>query len=91
MDDKELRCLESVSFLLARTWFRCDLPEGVETEIECSGWHTALKAYRRSKGMARTRLFCGPSPRILLHHFGENDPAIYCNRVAGTEADGEIR
>jgi hypothetical protein len=30
----ELRRLESVSFLLAKTWFHCDLPEAAETEIE---------------------------------------------------------
>jgi hypothetical protein len=34
MHDRELRRLESVSFLLAKTWFHCDLPEAVETEIE---------------------------------------------------------
>jgi hypothetical protein len=34
MHDGELRRLESVSFLLARTWFDCDLPETVEAEIE---------------------------------------------------------
>lgn len=34
MHDAELRRLESVSFLLARIWFDCDLPEAVETEIE---------------------------------------------------------
>lgn len=34
MHDAELRRLESVSFLLARTWFDCDLPEAVEAEIE---------------------------------------------------------
>jgi Uncharacterised nucleotidyltransferase len=34
MHDGELRRLESVSFLLARTWFDCDLPEAVEAEIE---------------------------------------------------------
>lgn len=34
MHDGELRRLESVSFLLAKTWFRCDLPEAIETEIE---------------------------------------------------------
>jgi hypothetical protein len=34
MHDGELRRLESVSFLLARTWFDCDLPEAVETEID---------------------------------------------------------
>jgi hypothetical protein len=33
MHDSELRRLESVSFLLARTWFHCDLPEAIETEI----------------------------------------------------------
>jgi hypothetical protein len=33
MHDGELRRLESVSFLLARTWFDCDLAEAVETEI----------------------------------------------------------
>ena len=34
MHDGELRRLESVSFLLARIWFHCDLPERLETEIE---------------------------------------------------------
>jgi hypothetical protein len=34
MHDRELRRLESVSFLLAKTWFHCDLSEAVETEIE---------------------------------------------------------
>jgi hypothetical protein len=34
MHDQELRRLESVSFLLAATWFHCDLPEVVETEIK---------------------------------------------------------
>jgi hypothetical protein len=34
LHDGELRRLESVSFLLARTWFDCDLPEAVETEVE---------------------------------------------------------
>jgi hypothetical protein len=34
MHDQELRRLESVSFLLARTWFHCDLPEAAETEVE---------------------------------------------------------
>jgi hypothetical protein len=34
MHDGELRRLESVSFLLAKTWFHCDLPEAVEKEIE---------------------------------------------------------
>jgi hypothetical protein len=31
---RELRRLESVSFLLARTWFHCDLPEAVDMELE---------------------------------------------------------
>ncbi len=31
--DSELRRLESVSFLLARTWFHCDLSEAVQAEI----------------------------------------------------------
>jgi hypothetical protein len=31
--DEELRSFESVSFLLAATWFHCDLPEAVEVEI----------------------------------------------------------
>lgn len=34
MHDGELRRLESVSLLLARTWFDCDLAEAVETEID---------------------------------------------------------
>jgi len=34
MHDEELRRLESVSFLLARTWFHCDLSEAAEAEIE---------------------------------------------------------
>ena len=34
MHDGELRRLESVSFLLARTWFHCDLRQEVEVEIE---------------------------------------------------------
>ena len=34
MHDDELRRLESVSFLLARTWFHCDLSEAAEAEIE---------------------------------------------------------
>lgn len=34
MHDDELRRLESVSFLLARTWFDCDLSEAAEAEIE---------------------------------------------------------
>jgi hypothetical protein len=34
MHDPELRRLESVSFLLAKTWFRCDLPQAVEAEIQ---------------------------------------------------------
>jgi hypothetical protein len=34
MHDDELRRLESVSFLLARTWFHCDLPEAADTEIK---------------------------------------------------------
>jgi hypothetical protein len=32
--DDELRRLESVSFLLAKTWFQCDLPEVAAAEIE---------------------------------------------------------
>lgn len=32
--DDELRRLESVSFLLAKTWFHCDLPEAAEAQIE---------------------------------------------------------
>jgi hypothetical protein len=34
MHDPELRRLESVSFLLAKTWFHCDLPQAAEAEIE---------------------------------------------------------
>jgi len=34
MHDGEVRRLEAVSFLLAKTWFHCDLPEAAETEIE---------------------------------------------------------
>ena len=33
MHDEELRRLESVSFLLARTWFHCDLSETAQAEI----------------------------------------------------------
>ncbi len=33
LHDGELRRLESVAFLLAMTWFHCDLPEAVEAEI----------------------------------------------------------
>jgi Uncharacterised nucleotidyltransferase len=33
MHDPELRRLESVSFLLAKTWFHCDLPQAAEAEI----------------------------------------------------------
>jgi len=32
--DEELRRLESVSFLLAATWFHCDLSEAAQTEIK---------------------------------------------------------
>jgi hypothetical protein len=34
MHDDELRRLESVSFLLAKTWFHCDLSEAAEAEIQ---------------------------------------------------------
>jgi hypothetical protein len=67
MHDGELRRLESVSFVLARTWFHCDLPEATETEIE----HLPVATQRWFKSPATS-----PSPmgwlrpnkdRIWLH------------------------